>query len=293
MQIVELHQIARDVFLQMYTACFHIDFDAAREPYPLNVEEKRALIDFEELRDYEGEQKLRRMKEKAATWKKEERARYAYELYANSCNDLELAFAAKEYGMLVPEAYLRGLLELAEAEYQEEQARVAGCSLEQLIELWNVFGKTKDFTTEEWRQLANAQKKKMPLATLVMEQEAEQDFAVSTQAAEADYGKGYLVYREGVQRSAAEQAEQQSDAYYLKVYETLHGRLSQEEKDEDRNAEVDPALPLQREVYIDLMQHELQEEERILATLAQQYREHTEAYFAAVGRYAKEKERVA
>lgn len=293
MHVVELNQIARDIFFQMYAACFHIDFDSEMKPYPLNSEERRALIDFEELRAYEGEAKIKRMKEKAAAWRKEERARYAYEIYANACNDIELAFAAKEYGILVPEDYLRGLFELAEVEGLEEQADAVGCSLENFTELWTAFGKTKDFTVAERQQLLDAQKKKMPLAALVLQQEAERDFAIGTQAAEASYGKGYLVYREGVLQSAAEQADMKSDAYYLKVFETLHGKLSQEEQEEDNGTAVDPALPLHREIYIDLMQQELQEEERVFATLAKQYTKPSEAYFAAVGRYAKEKERVA
>ena len=100
MQVVALNQIPRDVFLRMYAACFQIDWDD--EPYSLTRDEERALLDFEELRTYVGEQKIRRIREKAAAWRKEERARYTYELFTN-VSDIELAFAAKEYGVLVPE----------------------------------------------------------------------------------------------------------------------------------------------------------------------------------------------
>jgi hypothetical protein len=291
MQVVEFNQIPKDMFLQMYAACFHIDLDEA--PYSLTREDERALLDFEELRAYEGEGKIRRIREKAAAWKKGERARYTYELFANALSDIELAFAAKEYGMLVPEEYLRSLSELAGEEILAEEARAAGCSLEEFTEFRAAFAKTRDFTAEERQQLLAAQEKKIPLAALVLQEEAERDFTVHTQAAEAAYGKGYLVYREGVLQGAAEQAEITSDAYYLKIYETLHGALSPEEKEEDQKAKVDPALPLHREVYIDLMQQELREENRILAALMSQYAEEAEAYFAAVGRYAKDKERVA
>jgi len=291
MHVVELNQIPRDIFLRMYAACFHIDWED--EPYSLTSEEERALLDFEELRTYEGEKKIRRIKEKAAAWRNGERARYAYELYANACNDIELAFAAKEYGILVPEEYLRSLSELAGEEMLAEKARAAGFSLEDFTELRTAFGKAEGFTEAEWQQLLTAQEKKMPLAALVLQEEAECDFAAHTQAAEADYGKGYLAYWEGVLQTAAGEAAINSDVYYLKIYETLHGALSQEEKEEDQKAEFDPALPLHREVYVDLMQNAIQEEERIFSALAKQYAERTEAYFAAVGRYAKDKERVA
>ena len=290
MQVVEFSTIPKDMFLRMYAACFHIDLE---EPYSLTNEEERALHDFEELRAYEGEAKIRRIREKAAAWAKGERARYTYELFANALSDIELAFAAKEYGMLVPEEYLRGLSELAGEEMLAEEARATGCSLEEFKELRSAFGKRQDFTAQERQQLLAAQKKKMPLLALVLQEEAERDFAARTQAAEVAYGKGYLVYREGVLQAAAEKAELESDAYFLKVYETLHGALSPEEKEEDQKAEIDPALPLHREVYIDLMRQELREEDRILTALASRYAEGAEAYFAAVGRYAKDKERVA
>ncbi|HMM21477.1 MAG TPA: hypothetical protein PKA10_12225 [Selenomonadales bacterium] len=291
MQVVEFNTIPKDIFLRMYAACFHIDLDEA--PYSLTREEERALLDFEELRAYEGEAKIRRIRGKAAAWANGERARYTYELFANALSDIELAFAAKDYGMLVPEEYLRGLSELAGEEMLAGEARAAACSLEEFTELRSAFGKRQDFTAEEWQQLLAAQKKKMPLAALVLQEEAERDFAARTQAAEADYGKEYLAYREGVLQAAAEQAELKSDAYYLKIYETLHGALSPEEKEADQKAEADPSLPLHREVYIDLMRQELREEDRILTALASRYVEGAEAYFAAVGRYAKDKERVA
>ncbi|VBB08592.1 Hypothetical protein LUCI_3870 [Lucifera butyrica] len=291
MQVVEFNTIPKDMFLRMYAACFHIDLE--EEPYSLTREDERALLDFEELRVYEGEAKIRRIREKAAAWAKGERARYTYELFANALSDIELAFAAKEYGMLVPEEYLRGLSEQAGEEMLTEEARAAGCSLEEFTELRSAFGKRQNFTAAERERLAIAQKKKTPLAALVLQEEAERDFAVRTQTAEAAYGKEYLVYREGVLQAVAEQAELKSDAYYLKIYETLHGALSSEEKEEDQKAQVDPSLPLHREVYIDLMQQELQEEDRILTALANQYVEGAEAYFAGVGRYAKDKERVA
>ncbi|WP_040292904.1 hypothetical protein [Acetonema longum] len=291
MQVVEFSTMPKDMFLRMYAACFHIDGE--EEPHFLTGEEERALLDFEELRAYEGEQKIRRLKEKAAARAKEERARYTYELFANAASDIELAFAAKEYGMLVPEEYLRGLSELAGAEMLAEEARAAGCSLEEFAELRSAFGERQDFTAAERAWLVTAQEKKMPLAALVLQEEAECDFVSRTQAAEAAYGKEYLAYREGIYQAAAEAAKLKSAAYYLKIYETLHGALSPEEKEEDQQAQADPALPLHREVYIDLMQQELREENRVLTALANRYTEGAEAYFAAVGRYAKHKERVA
>jgi len=290
MQVVEFSTIPKDMFLRMYAACFQIDLE---EPYSLTNEEERALLDFEELRAYEGEAKIRRIREKAAAWAKGERAQYTYELFANALSDIELAFAAKEYGMLVPEEYLRGLSELAKEEILAEEARAAGFSLEEFIDLRAAFAKTRDFTADERHQLLAAQKKKMPLAALVLQEEAECDFVARTQAAEAAYGKEYLAYREGVLQAAAEQAELKNDSYYLKIYETLHGALSPEEKEEDQKAEVDPALPLHRDVYIDLMQQEIEQDSRILTALASRYTKGTESYFAAVGRYVKHKERVA
>lgn len=128
------------------------------EPYSLTNEEARALLDFEELRIYEGEAKIRRIREKAAAWEKGERARYTYELVANALSDIELAFAAKEYGFLVPEEYLRGLSELAEEEMLAEEARSTGCSLEEFTDLWHAFGERRDFTAEERERLLTAQK---------------------------------------------------------------------------------------------------------------------------------------
>ncbi|MDR1702579.1 MAG: hypothetical protein LBR56_07370 [Sporomusaceae bacterium] len=274
----------------MYCQYFNVETPEATTAAPgaLSIDELRALEDFAYLREAHNiEDKIERFAYLLNNTEPGKRCRRAYEMIMNACDTKEQAVFAKNSGLMNTENYLNMLQGEAEREADVETAHLEGFSLDDYLQMAAAFGKKDNFTAEEKTVLEKSKTENTALVDLAAALRAAEEVAENRRRDVIEEGKSFYAEKIAEYAQAASAAPEGGMRYYFKLYEIMNGPLTRAEILEDQIREAEnPDLPLNREIFAELAQEAVEQDQEIFRSYGAKYGEQSDEFFYHLGQYA-------
>lgn len=291
MKIINLQKLSDNEFTKIYNAFFNIDLNTdARQNTKFNDDEKRALQEYESLRDLAFDVKCRGLTFYLKNTHPEYKYRHEYELILNNFSESELILLSKIKSIPENNNLLLILKDLAAHEENEENAVKQNLSYTDYMDLYAISDNVI-FKPEELNLLHKAKCAELCLSDYLLTVQSEENADKALSLYYIKLGKDFMNFRNGILKDAKNNYSSSQLSYYSFIHSMRHFPLSLNDIIEDDMLSLkEPDLPGNSDIYASMSELELKKEDKLLNSLEKTLGQNSDEFYYAVGKKIVDKE---